>query len=135
MRIFLLCLTLLSFYFINAQVGIGTEMPNPSSQLEIVSASKGVLIPQIALLDDTDSTTISAGNVESLLVFNTTSSGALSPGYYFWNAGKWRRLISNSDLNNLSDNLIDHGDGTFTHTALDGTTITFDANTTSFRSE
>ncbi|GGF25071.1 hypothetical protein GCM10011339_11480 [Echinicola rosea] len=47
-------------------------------------------------------------------------------------------LTSNSDFINeietvvaaSSDELVDNGDGTFTHTAGDGTTITFDANTT-----
>src|SRR5690606_16420870 len=29
-----------------------------------------------------------------------------------------------------SDALVDNGDGTFTHTAADGTVVTFDANTT-----
>src|SRR5699024_7823277 len=31
-----------------------------------------------------------------------------------------------------SDELIDNGDGTFTHTAADGTVVDFDANTTQF---
>src|SRR5690606_12312266 len=33
--------------------------------------------------------------------------------------------------NNLTDTLIDNGDGTFTHTAVDGTIVTFDANVVS----
>src|SRR5690606_5212269 len=33
-------------------------------------------------------------------------------------------VTSNSDV------LVDNGDGTFTHTAADGTVVTFDANTT-----
>ena len=35
-------------------------------------------------------------------------------------------------LNSHTDIFEDHGDGTFTHTAADGTAITFDANTVSF---
>src|SRR5690606_1726987 len=37
-------------------------------------------------------------------------------------------LINNEIIAN-SDALIDNGDGTFTHTAVDGTAVTFDANT------
>src|SRR5690606_39647740 len=33
-------------------------------------------------------------------------------------------------LNAESDIFVDNGDGTFTHTAADGTIVTFDANTT-----
>src|SRR5690606_6866560 len=34
------------------------------------------------------------------------------------------------NLDNTTDILVDNGDGTFTHTAVDGTVVTFDANTT-----
>src|SRR5690606_37508609 len=34
-----------------------------------------------------------------------------------------------SEIAANSDALVDNGDGTFTHTAVDGTAVTFDANT------
>ncbi|WP_158962870.1 beta strand repeat-containing protein [Myroides fluvii] len=77
-----------------AQVGIGTTTPNPSSQLEISSDKRGVLIPQITLKNLTDDITIDNGNVESLLVYNITSDGVLIPGYYFWKNGAWNRLLT-----------------------------------------
>ncbi|WP_188834911.1 beta strand repeat-containing protein [Echinicola rosea] len=83
--------------YANAQVGIGTNTPNPSSQLEIVSSDKGVLIPRIALKSVTDNETITEGNIESLLVFNITDSDLISPGYYYWFSNKWRRLRSTGD--------------------------------------
>ncbi|AWW29967.1 hypothetical protein DN752_07425 [Echinicola strongylocentroti] len=83
--------------YANAQVGIGTTTPNPSSQLEIVSSDRGVLIPRIALVSVTDNETISQGNVESLLVFNTTDSDLISPGYYYWFENKWMGLKSTGD--------------------------------------
>lgn len=85
-------------YFANAQVGIGTTSPNNSAQLEIVSADKGVLIPQVTLNSSTDSSTITNGNVNSLLVFNTASVSDVFPGYYYWLTDKWMRIISNKDL-------------------------------------
>ena len=69
----LLTLTLLVVFVCAGygQVGIGTSNPNTSAQLEIVANNKGVLIPRVALKNLTDDTTISNGNVKSLLVFNT----------------------------------------------------------------
>ena len=53
-----------------AQVGVGTDLPNPSTQLDVEANDKGILIPRIQLASVTDQQTITAGNVESLLVFN-----------------------------------------------------------------
>ena len=86
-----------------AQVGIGTENPNPSSQLDIQSSDRGILIPRIALTSITDQTSITAGNVESLLVYNSTTNNTLSPGYYYWFNGKWQRFTSDFDL---PDNIV-----------------------------
>ncbi|WP_407933274.1 autotransporter outer membrane beta-barrel domain-containing protein, partial [Aequorivita sinensis] len=94
----LLLLLLLCTGSIYAQVGIGTDTPNPSTQLEIKSANRGVLIPQVPLTGKTDQTTINAGNLESLLVYNTSTNETLNPGYYYWFQGNWQRLISDTDL-------------------------------------
>lgn len=83
---------------INAQVGIGTLSPNKSAQLEIAAKDRGVLIPRVALKSITDAVTISNGNVESLLVFNTNPSGTLSRGYYYWLDNRWNRIINETDL-------------------------------------
>ena len=66
------------------QVGIGTENPNPSAILDLEANNKGILIPRVALTGLTDNTTISEGNVESILVYNTTVSSELKKGYYYW---------------------------------------------------
>src|SRR5690625_2944876 len=81
-----------------AQVGIGTPMPDPSSQLDIVADDRGLLIPRVALSSTFDDTTISSGNVESLLVYNTATSNDLTPGYYYWAKDHWARLINDSDV-------------------------------------
>ncbi len=87
-----------------AQVGIGTLKPNASSQLEVVANNKGILIPRISLKSATDTTTITNGNVESLLVFNTNTSSTLKPGYYYWYENKWTRIINQSDVESLDTN-------------------------------
>ncbi|MBW3520267.1 hypothetical protein KO524_13960, partial [Flavobacterium sp. NKUCC04_CG] len=79
-----------------SQVGIGTQMPNESSQLEIVASNKGILIPRVSLISTVDQTTISAGNINSLLVFNTNA--VLGAGYYYWMDGKWLRIVNVEDM-------------------------------------
>lgn len=80
-----------------SQVGIGTPEPSESAELEILSANKGILIPRIALKSIDDTTTIEKGNVNSLLIFNTTDEDDLKPGYYYWYENRWVRMINQSD--------------------------------------
>lgn len=84
-------------YNTNAQTGIGTLAPNPSARLDVDASDKGVLIPRVALTGTLDQTTIVNGNVESLLVFNTTDNSLIKPGYYYWSDGSWKRFISKGD--------------------------------------
>lgn len=120
-----------------AQVGINTTLPNPSSMLDVVSSDSGVLITRVSLTDVFDQTTIINGNVQSLLVYNIASQNDVTPGYYYWNDGRWQRLTTRDEVEELISNntslassLVDNGDGTFTHTSGGGTVTTFDANTT-----
>ena len=74
-----------------SQVGIGTDFPNTSAQLDIVSIDKGVLLPRIALIGTDDVTTISNGNKGGLLIYNTAKTeGAneVTPGFYYWSESK-----------------------------------------------
>src|SRR5690606_8792350 len=98
-----LCLTQ-----IHAQVGIGTPMPDNSAQLDIVAQDKGILIPRVALSSTQDMGTISSGNVESLLVFNTASSNDIKPGYYYWFDNNWHRVVTADDVSNggVIDNVV-----------------------------
>ncbi|MDO5978126.1 beta strand repeat-containing protein [Flavivirga spongiicola] len=80
-------------YISIAQVGVGTPLPNSSAQLDVVASDKGILIPRVSLLSSTDITTISNGNVESLLIFNTSTISDVRPGYYYWHNNIWNRII------------------------------------------
>src|SRR5690625_5504430 len=80
-----------------AQLGVGTEAPNTSSQLEVVSADRGILIPRIELESTTDQSTIRNGNVNSLMVFNTQTVNDVSPGYYYWYVDKWYKLARSEE--------------------------------------
>ena len=77
------------------QVGIGTTTPDPSSILELFSPNKGLLITRVALQSLTDNTAIANGNVESLLIYNTTVNTNLRKGYYYWSGAKWESLSNN----------------------------------------
>ncbi|TLG99053.1 hypothetical protein BZARG_03200, partial [Bizionia argentinensis JUB59] len=121
MKKLLLILTLITSGLIYAQVGIGTDMPNSSAQLEIVSGNRGILIPQVSLLSVTDQTTISAGNIESLLVYNTSTTTTLNPGYYYWYLGSWNKMMVDTDL---PDNIVfwDVVNNAFTYIDVNGDT-------------
>ncbi|SHH56778.1 tail fiber domain-containing protein [Flavobacterium defluvii] len=94
---FLPILFVLGFYSAYSQVVIGKKEANPSTQLEIYAADKGVLFPRVALTSLTDARTIVGGNVNSLFVFNTATSIDLKPGYYYWLNNKWNRILISSD--------------------------------------
>ena len=87
-----------------AQVGIGTATPNKSAELSVVANNRGLLIPNVALSDIKDAKTISNGNVESLLVFNTNGvpsrdvTSSVTPGYYYWHIDRWHRMASETDI-------------------------------------
>src|SRR5690625_4185728 len=110
-----------------AQLGVGTEAPNSSSQLEVVSADRGILIPRIELESTTDQSTIRNGNVNSLMVFNTQTVNDVSPGYYYWYVDKWSKLATTA--REIITTLIDNENGTYLYTSEDGTQTLIDIPT------
>ncbi|WP_202701890.1 hypothetical protein [Flavobacterium sp. UGB4466] len=85
-----------------SQVGIGNSKPDNSAMLDIVSTNKGVVIPRIALTGSNDLTTISNGNVESLLIYNTATVSDITPGYYYWSKNKWNKIATTDDTLSLT---------------------------------
>jgi len=74
-----------------AQVGIGVNTPDPSAQLDITSSSKGLLPPRVSLTGTGDVTTI-ASPASGLLVYNTSATADVVPGYYYFNGSAWSRI-------------------------------------------
>lgn len=116
-------------YFANAQVGIGTPTPATSSQLDIVASDKGVLIPRVNLTATTQFSPITGTEEESLLVYNKATAGDaaaitagtnVTPGYYYWGASKWNRIINAADLDTATGPTV--GDVIY---ILDGTEMVF----------
>ncbi len=79
----------------NDNIGLGTNAPNLSAQMEMADINKGLLINRIALTA-TDAVTPISSPATGLLVYNTAtaSSGstAVTPGFYYWDGTKWVAL-------------------------------------------
>ena len=87
-----------------SQVGINTGSPHSSTSLDVVSSSKGILYPRIALLNNIDQTTISTP-ANGLIVFNTNTSAAgsdqvIKDNLYYWDGVYWNRVINDQDVIN-----------------------------------
>jgi hypothetical protein len=65
-------------------VGIGTTAPDASAALDIVSSSKGALLPRVA-----DATAI-ANPATGLVVFQTGGT----PGFYYYVGGQWQQIAT-----------------------------------------
>ena len=80
----------------NAQsVGINSDgsSPNSSTMLDVKSTTKGLLIPRVALTGSTDVATITTP-ATSLLIYNTATTGDVTPGYYYYSGAAWLRLAA-----------------------------------------
>lgn len=123
---------LMGTWVASAQVGIGTLNPNKSAQLDVVASDKGILIPQVSLTSVTDATTITNGNVESLLVYNKTNNEAIKPGYYYWFEGEWRKLLTPIDVTTDILTVLNYNtvNNTLTYVDENNVTHTFTLNNT-----
>lgn len=87
---------------LQAQVGIGTVTPNPSSILDITAIDKGILIPRVSL-NNVNNNMLDGLNIatEGLLLWNTNAAtlGGNGIGFYFFNGSVWEKLATTS-INN-----------------------------------
>jgi hypothetical protein len=92
---------LLFFTFSSNAQNIGISQtgstPNASALLDIDGNDKGLLIPRVSLTSTADATTITNGNVTSLLIYNTAAIADVVPGYYYWNGSVWKTLGGSTD--------------------------------------
>jgi hypothetical protein len=83
----------------NVGISSGVIVPDGSSMLEVRTANKGILIPQVPLTGINDAGTIGSP-ATSLLVY-CTGTGGLTPAGYYYNSGTpfapvWKRFATGS---------------------------------------
>ncbi|WP_010250251.1 hypothetical protein [Myroides injenensis] len=96
-------LLLLGTQTVQAQQGFGTDKPAKSAAVDIQSSKRGLLIPRVDLVETTNGITPINAPEKSLMVYNqatTTKDSAtdVTPGYYYWDGGKWVRFAQQGDI-------------------------------------
>ena len=78
---------------LRAQVGISADGSDPdnSAMLDVKSTNKGFLPPRVTLTATSDAATI-LSPAAGLLVYNTATTGDVSPGYYYFDGTAWVRI-------------------------------------------
>lgn len=87
----LLCLALIPTQLFSQAVGIGTNTPHVSAQLDVTSTTKGVLFPRMTLAQRNAIASPTAG----LMIYQTDNT----PGFYFFDGTLW--LAVNAGGTNL----------------------------------
>ncbi|HOY39580.1 MAG TPA: hypothetical protein PLK75_09800 [Bacteroidales bacterium] len=64
-----------------------------SSMLDVKATNRGLLIPRVALTQTTSASPVS-NPTASLMIYNTASTGDVTPGYYYWSGSAWVRFGS-----------------------------------------
>ena len=87
------------FISFGQNIGINTSgaAANTSAGLDVDFSSKGMLIPRISLLSNTDVATITSPAV-SLLVYNSNPAmtNGKGTGFYYWSGSLWEPIVMTS---------------------------------------
>ena len=87
----------------NVAINSDGSLPHASAILDIKSTDKGLLIPRVNLISESDISTIANPRL-SLLLYNTNAALTDGEGFYFWNGTLWSKLATRSNLANLAWN-------------------------------
>ena len=102
-HVFLISMLLISaMVSVQAQIGILTNTPDPSAVLDIVSASKGLLIPRVTLTTSLTNPSPASNPATGLLVFNSGSNQPI--GFYYWSGSKWVSTSFSTDNWSITGN-------------------------------
>ena len=78
-----------------AQVGIGTTTPQGALDIVTVAgAHNGLLIPRVPLTIGTTNALPLVAPTVSEMIYNTSTVGGATPGFYFWNGTSWVRFAT-----------------------------------------
>jgi hypothetical protein len=101
--LFLIAIALsISIFAQNKGVSINEtgEEPDKSAILDVQSTEKGILIPRVMLLSNTQP--ISVSKEEGLMIYNTDES-VYKKGIYYWSGSEWKKLIRNMNYQLFSE--------------------------------
>lgn len=103
-HIFISSILLFSFSKLSAQVQINVSQGQEitSADLQIDSSNKGLGIPQLALLSETDKNPVQTEPKDGLLVYNTTNNNQIEQGYYIWQNNRWNRIGGTKKINTIT---------------------------------
>ncbi len=95
MKKIFLTLALAAGLMVSAQVKIGTNATsvNANAVLELESTTKGILFPRIALTGTSNVAPLAA-HVQGMTVYNTATTGDVTPGIYTNSGTAWVKLES-----------------------------------------
>jgi len=76
----------------NDNIGLGTNSPNNSAQLDLADSNRGILINRVALTATNNASPVSSP-ANGLMVFNTATASSgnteVLPGFYYWDGSQW----------------------------------------------
>nr|NQU90263.1 hypothetical protein [Bacteroidota bacterium] len=98
------------------QIGISTANPEISAELDVVSTSKGVLVPRVVLTVSLENPGPVTNPAVGLLVFNTGPNQ--EQGFYYWSGTGWT-LINSPSADDVSGPV----------SSTDNAMVRFDGNT------
>lgn len=102
-----ICVVLLIIVNYSAAQGLAINTDgttaHASAMLDIKNPNKGLLIPRVNLVSDSDVVTIPTPRL-SLLIYNNNAALPDGDGYYYWNGNKWSKFATRTNLANLAWN-------------------------------
>jgi hypothetical protein len=105
--LFVLMIISLAGFSQNVSINTTGNPPNASAGVDIDFTSNGLLIPRLALTSTNSFAPLQA-HVAGMIVYNTATTGDVSPGYYFNNGVKW---VAGLPYGNAAGNMF-YWDGT-----------------------
>lgn len=121
-----------------AQVGIGTNNPNPNALLDINASANvgGLLLPRVTLTS-TSSFAPLAAHVQGMTIYNTATLNDVTPGQYYNDGTRWIRVERTTPIqsvtyaNNIEITKNTNGNAPPAYANISGMSLTFRATKTS----
>lgn len=85
--------------FSQVKIGNNPNSINPNSILELESTNKGLLLPRLALTSTLNATPL-VNHIAGMTVYNTATTGDVTPGFYFNNGVNWIRIADAKEKDN-----------------------------------